>query len=134
MFESGLEKPFVHCTVPRLTSSRWAVYGFWGTILLIGMLHRFYSHISNDRRMKSQGDVEDHGAKSRSKNPTSIFSTAYHWVRANLIIPAAFGSHHNRLLWYCTVPTRMETLIVASFWIINIVLCCVSYEAFWPNL
>ncbi|KAL2402655.1 Ferric/cupric reductase transmembrane component B [Exophiala dermatitidis] len=112
----------------------WAVYGFWGTILLIGILHRFYTHISNGRRTKSQGDVEDHGAKSRSKNSTSIFSTAYHWARANLIIPAAFGSHHNRLLWGCTVPTRMETLIVASFWIINIVLCCVSYEAFWPNL
>lgn len=57
-----------------------------------------------------------------------------HWVRANLIIPTTFGTHHQRLLWWCSVPTRMETLVVLSYWALSLILCAVSYYIFTPNL
>ncbi|EXJ84251.1 hypothetical protein A1O3_04918 [Capronia epimyces CBS 606.96] len=112
----------------------WAVYGFWGGILLIGIVNRLFTHFFHARRTPTRGDVEERRVKLHAPRSLSVFGTAHHWVRTNLIIPAAFGSHHQRLLWWCTVPTRMETVIVVSFWILNLVLCCVSYEIFVPNL
>ncbi|EXJ78504.1 hypothetical protein A1O1_08905 [Capronia coronata CBS 617.96] len=112
----------------------WAVYGFWGVILLIGIVNRFITHTLHARRTPAYGDVEEPGTRLKARGMPSIFSVAHHWVRMNLIIPAAFGSHHQRLLHWCTIPTRTETVIVVSFWILNLVLCCVSYEIFIPNL
>lgn len=117
-----------------LTPGRWAVYGFWGGILLMGIVNNLFTHFFHARRAAAPGDVEEHRAKSHSRSGSSVLGAAHHWIRTNLVIPAAFGSHHQRLLWWCTIPTRMETAIVVSFWILNLILCCVSYDVFWPNL
>lgn len=102
------------------------------------MVNRLISHFVHSRRRQLATDVEGDGANpksgARSSRLLSPFKSAHHWLRANLIIPAAFGSHHQRLYYWCTIPTRMETVIITLFWILNLILCCVSYEIFEPNL
>lgn len=102
------------------------------------MVNRLWTHVLAARRAATSRDIEDNevvaAPKPHASSPLSFLNTAHHWVRANFIIPAAFGSHHQRLFWWCTIPTRMETTVVLAFWILNLVLCCVGYEIFWPNL
>lgn len=116
----------------------WAVYGFWGGILVIGMINRLSNYILQRRCVSSTKDVESTTSSTKARTSTSgpfaAIQSIHHWIRANLIIPAAFGSHHQRLLWWCNIPTRMETVIVTAFWILNLILCCISYDIFYPNL
>lgn len=116
----------------------WGVYGFWGVFLLIGMANRLFSHFYNSRRRQGATDVEGLGdLPSSSGKPSVILApikATHHWIRANLIIPAAFGSHHQRLYWWCSIPTRMETVVVGLFWLLNLVLCAISYGVFENNI
>ncbi|EXJ71662.1 uncharacterized protein A1O5_05470 [Cladophialophora psammophila CBS 110553] len=116
----------------------WAMYGFWGGLLLIGMANRLVTHLSQCRRMKALVDVEGSMASTSSERSHSrivaFVESAHHWFRSNVIIPAAFGSHHNRPLFWNTIPTRMETIVVVAFWFMTFILCCVGYHIFWPNL
>ncbi|RVX66609.1 hypothetical protein B0A52_09360 [Exophiala mesophila] len=116
----------------------WGVYGFWGALLLIGIANRFISHILASRSIRKTIDIEGEAPASSPRTGLSRllspFVSVHHWFRANLIIPAAFGSHHQRLYYWCSIPTRMETIILTLFWILNFVLCCVSYDIFEQNL
>lgn len=114
------------------------MYGFWGGLLLIGMINRLVTHFSVARRMKNATDVEVGNASTNSKGnrtgPIALFKSIHYWLRAHVIIPAAFGTHHNRPFYWNTIPTRMETIIVVAFWVMTFILCCVTYHIFSPNL
>ncbi|KIW82734.1 hypothetical protein Z517_01977 [Fonsecaea pedrosoi CBS 271.37] len=114
----------------------WAMYGFWGGILLIGIINRLITSFFQSRRLKAMDDVEEgqnSSVKRRDELPGFI-KFVYDWIRANLIIPAAFGSHHSRPVLWMTIPTRMETIIIVTFYVMNFILCCVGYKIFNPNL
>lgn len=98
------------------------------------MANRLVTHFFTSRRVSVVADIEGRGASLTSKSSFRIFGSAHHWVRTNLIVPAAFGSHHQRLYYWCTIPTRMETLVIGAFWVLNLILCGVTYEIFYPNL
>ncbi|RVX68247.1 hypothetical protein B0A52_07250 [Exophiala mesophila] len=105
----------------------WGVYGFWGGLIFIGMASRFIFFVSRSRLRRPAADIEGEGV-TRKSGLLSPFKAVHHWFRTNLIIPAAFGSHHQRLYYWCAIPTRMETLIVVMYWGLNIILCAISYE------
>ncbi|KIX92196.1 uncharacterized protein Z520_12077 [Fonsecaea multimorphosa CBS 102226] len=116
----------------------WAMYGFWGGLLLIGILNRLSKHFYQSRHLKTLDDVEGRKGPSSHEGPRSgviaSVNSIHHWLRSNVIVPAAFGTHHNRPLFWTTIPTRMETIVVISFWLMTFILCCVGYHIFWPNL
>lgn len=118
-----------------LTESRgrWASYGFWGTILLVGMLiHGYESLIA---RQVSSSDIEGSPAVSRRKSSgiSRSLHAARFWVQKHLVIPSVLAPYRRQPLLWCSVPTRMEGFIVAAFWIISIVLGCVNYQVFVGN-
>ncbi|RFU31402.1 hypothetical protein B7463_g4916, partial [Scytalidium lignicola] len=116
----------------------WAVYGFWGGILLIGMLNKLFTHLYNSRRTRITIDIEGN-SPSRNSLPSgsgilSPLKSAHHWVRANLVIPSSFGTRQKQLLYYFSIPTRLEGLVIFACYALNIILCSASYYVFWPNL
>ncbi|KAE8441763.1 hypothetical protein EG329_004321 [Mollisiaceae sp. DMI_Dod_QoI] len=116
----------------------WGIYGFWGGLLLLGIINRAVTSIFHSRLERNTRDIEKTVASAPTRSPSSGFlallHASYHYVRANLIIPATFGSHHRQLLWSCSIPTRLESIIVLAYWALNIGLSCASYEIFWPNI
>ncbi|RMD42101.1 hypothetical protein DV735_g3031, partial [Chaetothyriales sp. CBS 134920] len=84
----------------------WGIYGFWGGILLIGMVNNLLTHIFTSRRLKAAIDVE--GRKS-------------------------LAHLRGKMLW-STIPTRLETIVVLGFWALIILLSSVRYIVFLPNL
>ncbi|RHZ65509.1 ferric reductase family protein [Aspergillus thermomutatus] len=107
----------------------WALYGFWGGVLLMGMLNNILSTMFHYRLARQVVDVE--GEKIASHR--GPLKAIHHWVKAKLIIPATMGSHHQRLFGIATVPTRLETIVVCCYWALNLILGAVSHEATWPN-
>lgn len=113
------------------SSTRWAIYGFWALTLLVGMTQKAWATFVAEKPFEHSSDLERATSILESAPKAGTLSR---WINTNLIIPTAFGTRHQRPRWACTIPTRMETLIVAAFWILNLILCCVTYEIFWPNL
>ncbi|KAL7808709.1 ferric reductase NAD binding domain-containing protein [Trichoderma gracile] len=115
----------------------YAMYGFWGIVLLFGTLHRLITHILESRVLPSSTGPEDTGsADSREKTGagTKSLGHLYSRIRKGLTTPSVFPPYHRQLLFGCTIPTRLEFFIVASYWIVSFVLCCVNYRAFDGNL
>ena len=111
----------------------WAVYGFWGAVLLAGMINRLIgSHWT--KRMVGSHDVETLHETAASTKGHNGLSSLMMWLQRHLILTPLFGSRHQERLWTCAVPTRLETMVITAYWILNFVLCCVSYEIFFPNL
>jgi hypothetical protein len=109
------------------------MYGFWGTVLLAGMINHVFSQLHSARSASSQG-LEHGFPEGASRKTSAAFVGPRKWLQKHMTLPPTFGSHHQERLWTCSVPTRLEFFILATYWIINLVLCCVSYEIFYPNL
>jgi hypothetical protein len=111
----------------------WAMYAFWGTILLVGILNHACSHFWSVRE-PSLVDAEQGRKPSDRAASRSIGNVLPQWLHKYLVLPPLFGSRRQERLWTFAVPTRLETIIIFSYWLLNLVLCCVTYEIFWPNL
>lgn len=99
------------------------------------MTNRLLTHLFRRRSSAVTNDLESTSPTSKLfGGPSGLLGAAQHWIRTNLIIPATFGTYHQRLFWWCMIPTRIETIVVGLFWILNFVICCVSYEIFYPNV
>ncbi|KAL7897248.1 ferric reductase like transmembrane component domain-containing protein [Trichoderma sp. SZMC 28014] len=115
----------------------YALYGFWGGVLVIGFLHRIISLINESRLSSSSIDPENTGrADSREKpaGKSRLFVSMYSWIRKNLIIPSTLPPYRRQPLFGCTIPTRIEVFIVGSYWVVSFILCCVNYRGFNGNL
>ena len=113
------------------------MYGFWGAILIIGMLHRSIALLQERRLPFPPTSLEDMGlADDRKKSarwPHHI-SSLYSWISQQVVIPSAFSPYRRELLFGCTIPTRLESFVVLSYWIVSLILCCVNYRGFEGNL
>jgi len=104
--------------------SGFALYGFWGVVLGI-------SAIANILKSSNVSTYPPHTQSSRT---VQFMHSVWRWIRVNLIIPPAFGSHHQRLLYWCTIPTRMESIIVTAFYIFTTYLSVSHYRLISNNI
>lgn len=107
--------------------------GYWGSILVIGMLHRLWSytrsaHVGN----VGAGDAE-HGRQSRASPNKGNLASLRHYFNTYLVVPATVRSYHQRRLWGCSIPNRLELLVVVGFWVMCIILNFGFYDIFTPN-
>jgi ferric-chelate reductase len=63
-----------------------------------------------------------------------LFGAAHNFLRTNFIIPPAFGSYHQRLFYYCTIPTRMEAVPIVVYYAMSFLFVFLSYDIFEGNL
>jgi hypothetical protein len=108
------------------------MYGFWGTVLLAGMLNNAFNALWHHRVSHSSRDAEQAGGSNhRAVGP--VFG-AWHWIKTHVIIPSSFGTYHRRLLYGFSVPTRIEAFIIWAYWAISLILCAVNIRTFEGNL
>ncbi|KAG4440540.1 hypothetical protein IFR05_003956 [Cadophora sp. M221] len=112
----------------------WGVYGFWGGVLLIGIITRFVKFLAHRTPQQDRSlDV----ATAESHSSPHAYTTAqklWGWAQAKVVFPPVIGTHHRRLLGGFTIPTRLQTSVVLAYWAWSIVICAVSYNIFSPNL
>ncbi|KAB8204946.1 Ferric reductase like transmembrane component [Aspergillus parasiticus SU-1] len=118
----------------------WGLMGYWGGILVLGMMAKLMGSVSSQRRAPSRGDVESNIAlQSIHRKPTKPkpVASVLHYLRTYFVVPASFAPilpHHQQLYYWHTVPRRLDLLIVFGFWALCIVLGCVDYQSFSGNI
>lgn len=103
----------------------WAAYGYWGTILLIGIISQLCSTLLP--ASTSRPDTEGARAKVRP------FAKFTHWINTHFILAPIFGNRHRRLLLGCQVLTRLQAFVIYGYWLLSLILCCVNYRTFKGN-
>jgi len=109
---------------------------FWLVVVAVGISSRLLSLIQRLQRGQSEqytlleNTNEDQLTSSRAGSGASRLS----WLRRHLILPATFGYHRAQPVGWCTLPPRIQSLTISVFIVLNIVLCCISYNIFPGNL
>jgi len=64
----------------------------------------------------------------------SFFRALYSLLKKHVTVPATFGYTRSQNIWWCTIPTRIQSLAIATFVFLNILACSVGYTLFAGNL
>ncbi|KAI9736216.1 MAG: hypothetical protein M1834_001102 [Cirrosporium novae-zelandiae] len=113
-------------------------YGFWGGVLILGIISNFFSAVINDERLNSYlNDLENNApamlSQSISKGASPL-SRLCHFFRTNFTIPVVIGHNHRQSIFWCTIPTRIEAIVIFSYVALSVALCSINYHAFDGNL
>ncbi len=108
------------------------MYGFWGIVVLVGMLNRLFTALVQRKMPRTFLDTEASRTQPQVGKPR--LSGARRWIQRYITLPAALGYRHQQPLGWCTVPTRIQSLLVSAFVVINVILCSVTYRAFEGNV
>ncbi|KAL1306281.1 hypothetical protein AAFC00_004368 [Neodothiora populina] len=117
-----------------------ALYIFWAGIILIGVASNAWSTFVNIQAISFKSRIEDNSlVKSRRRKALAIFQRLINWSRTHITTPATFGTYHQRLYYWCTIPARFDFIVVTSFWIFSTFLSCIDYwpfaeNFFWPDM
>ncbi|KAF2714712.1 hypothetical protein K504DRAFT_456908 [Pleomassaria siparia CBS 279.74] len=114
-----------------------AMYYFWGTVVSIGIFMRLTSLLRGLQTQEWQPIPDNESDSSSQENPndSSIRSLPYALLKRYIVIPAVtFGYRCSQNIRWCTIPPRIQSLTIASFVLLNIVLCCISYSVFENNI
>ncbi|KZF21331.1 hypothetical protein L228DRAFT_170648 [Xylona heveae TC161] len=110
----------------------YAMSGFWAVVILFGMCYRLVAFFTHPKPKTTQGtgDVESHDEKRKIRWHQKITKL----VNKHVVLPAAFGNHHQEPLGWFMVPTRIQGLFIVAFVAVNIALVACNYEIFAQNL
>ncbi|BAE62586.1 ferric reductase transmembrane component 4 precursor [Aspergillus flavus] len=118
----------------------WGLMGYWGGILVLGMMAKLMGSVSSQRRAPSCRDAEPNIALQsmhRKQTKPKAMTSVLHYLRTYFVVPASFAPilpHHQQLYYWHTVPRRLDLLIVLGFWALCIILACVDYQSFSGNI
>ena len=112
------------------------MYYFWTIVISFGVGTRLIALITNIRSREWYAEAND---ESRApKDERGLLRHPHVWLKRYITVPATFGDHCSQPLGWCTIPPRAQTLTIATFIILNTVLCCASYRLtdgnlYWPK-
>jgi hypothetical protein len=114
--------------------------GYWGGILLLGMVDRFAGFVTSGQCTLTLQDAESSGAVRRNKRTgilAKLIDIPMHYLRTYLVMPATFApflTNHQQVYYWHTIPRRLDSIIVFGFWALCIILGCVDYQSFSGNI
>jgi hypothetical protein len=98
----------------------WAMYGFWGLVVIVGLINRCTELLAARR----------YGSGKYRSEPNSVRL----WIRKRLLLPATFGQHCQDPVGWCTIPPRSESMLLISYLVMNIIFMFPGYDLFAGNL
>jgi hypothetical protein len=104
----------------QLTDFSWAMYGFWGLVVLIGLINRCTELVAARRHESGRYRTESNSMRL--------------WIRKHLLLPATFGQHCQDPIGWCTIPPRLESILLVSYLIMNMVFLFPGYDLFAENI
>lgn len=111
----------------------YAMIGYWGIVLLIGMINRLFTLIVYRSSASTRGNAEA-VSERQVQSSKSPLGKVKRLVKQHIILPAIFGYRHQVPWGWCTVPTRIQTFLVFTFVGLNIILSSVRYHSFDKNI
>lgn len=100
------------------------MYGFWAVVLLAsGLVQLWKSIVAQTATIKRAGVTQKIWARQASRR-----------LRQHVIVPPLAGKRTAEKVGWCTVPPRLQSLIIIAFVAVNLGLCISSYDVFPGNL
>jgi hypothetical protein len=118
--------------------SSWYMYYFWLFVVSFGIGRHLLSLIGNLRHKEQHPSTGSELAQSTSARPRNLLSLPNIWIKKYVTIPATFSNRCSQPYGWCTIPPRIQSLTIAAFVLLNILLCCSSYRLtlgnlYWPE-
>lgn len=111
------------------------MYYFWVAVIITGITSRLTSALVNCfYKSKTSPQYNESTSSSSLQTLPSFYQTPYVLLKKYITVPATFGFTHAQAIKWCTIPTRIQSITIAAFVILNIVLCSISYRVFADNL
>lgn len=103
-----------------IRATSWAMYGFWGLVALIGVGNRCAEWLAMRRHTAGSYRADSKGLRL--------------WVRKILLLPATFGNHCQEPIGWCTIPPRLESVLLILYLVMNFIFMFPGYDFFVGNL
>ena len=100
--------------------------GFWTVVLAVGFISRIATLVAATLRKRQP--------KSRSARTRRLWNRLQLWMKFWFTTPALWSQRTAEPVGWCSVPPRLQSLTIAVFVVINVVLSCASYTLFEGNL
>ncbi|KAK8248909.1 ferric reductase like transmembrane component-domain-containing protein, partial [Phyllosticta capitalensis] len=114
--------------IPDCKTFGWILMAYWGAIVFFGILANLFNQVRFKRHEAVPVDAEG-GSPTKSPGTISASCSAIlFWLRKHLIIPATIGDYHNQPFYWCTIPKRLELLVLFGFWALTMILSFVKYD------
>ncbi|EFW99861.1 serine/threonine-protein kinase [Grosmannia clavigera kw1407] len=107
----------------------YALYGFWGAILLFGMAQNAVRQMAERRRGHGRADLGGSQGRPATARPGLVGRVAA-LADKHFVTPSLLPPFHQRRLLGCTIPTRAVGFVIAAYWIVNFILSCLHYRVF----
>ncbi|KAK1240407.1 hypothetical protein MKX07_004435 [Trichoderma sp. CBMAI-0711] len=95
---------------------------FWVAVVFVGIGNKAYLAVSQMHRSHQSFDI------------SGIWTETGSWFRRNVTIPATFGYRCAQNVWWATIPSRIQTLTIAAFLLMNVVFCVHGYRIIDDNI
>jgi len=117
--------------------TRLAVFAFWIGAIIIGILFRLIP-IIRDSEPKPRpipiNEQEEAFAPLTSQVKPRPLDYPSLYLKRFVTVPATFGYKCLQNVGWCTIPPRVESLIILVFIAVNTLLCVTGYPIFVGNL
>lgn len=100
------------------------MYGFWGLVILVGILNRIWAFVSS-RRQRVPLETQT-GKLSLTRKISKALNIH--------LLQAPTKSHHHHQPWgWWTLPLRVHTIIIALYLVLHIVVVATRYHIYDEN-
>ena len=115
------------------------MYYFWLVVVGIGIFSHFARFLVSMVQQEQQwqpvaGNEEDAEDIILSNEKRGIFAVPYSLLKKHVTVPATFGYTRSQNISWCTIPTRIQSLTITAFIVLNIATCSVGYNLFIGNM
>lgn len=115
----------------------WSMYVMAGGVVFIGVVNRLMAFLVHRllARNPLPADAERSAAifgKGAAPN-TGILTKVHNLLAKHVMLPATFGYRHIQPLGWCTIPTRLQSILVFLFFALNFIFCAVDWHLFPGN-
>ncbi|KAL3418133.1 ferric-chelate reductase [Phlyctema vagabunda] len=115
------------------------MYVYWAMVITVGVSTHLISRIIGLWKRDQQWQpisTSDGGGLERTtvKRKLTVLSYPYTWIKRFITVPATFGYKRSQNIRWCTIPTRIQSMTIGVFILLNVVLCSISYRVFEDNV
>ncbi|KZT69849.1 hypothetical protein DAEQUDRAFT_756755 [Daedalea quercina L-15889] len=117
------------------SSFGWSMYVMAVGVVLCGVINRIFALIVHYAVARSGPLVDVERAKGgKPVPPNRGFFTKIHnlWTK-HITLPAMFGYRHSQPWAFCTIPTRLQSILLFVYVALNFIFCAVGYHTFEGN-
>ncbi|KAL5420011.1 hypothetical protein PMIN03_000223 [Paraphaeosphaeria minitans] len=116
----------------------YVLFYFWAVVVSIGVGSKVVSLIQDLRRQDLHRVTASPDEFNHYRKNYGIPRSLQTLLKRYITVPAAFNSRCSQPFKCCTVPTRIQSLTILAFVVLNIVLCSVGYRLtdgnlYWPT-